>query len=354
MLSDWHTRRTRNREIGFIFPTYASASISPRQIFSSSGVFFMYPVDFLILLQNFMMTFSTMLYGNHTAKRCKAALAVSGSDRSFDFSSAKLAPNPHKLEKTFPHVLKRLLRIRDQLFTRIQAGPKSFFVAPRRARLLWHRFPCRFDQTDSYFLNFQDKFVSDQDPDEESTGRVTLKDGIDLELIDTASSINSKIPSSEFGTTAEKFQGLALQAINVDSCHGFILCFSLARKETFEALKKYYEFILAYVLAHNAQKSSKHFFTLSFFQFFAAARSVKATSWWPLVLVGTHSDIVRSDDDQGAAKSPRAVSAAEIAAFCSACHDAPFVEISAKEGSNVNTVLRKISRCIQACTTKAS
>eukprot|EP01122_Echinamoeba_exundans_P010885 TRINITY_DN4175_c0_g1_i1.p1 TRINITY_DN4175_c0_g1~~TRINITY_DN4175_c0_g1_i1.p1 ORF type:complete len:254 (+),score=34.22 TRINITY_DN4175_c0_g1_i1:158-919(+) len=177
-----------------------------------------------------------------------------------------------------------------------------------------------------FFQLTQKKFVTDHDPDEETTGRVSTKDGFDLELIDTTSSLNSKIPSSEFGTTAEKFQGLALQAITVDGCHGFILCFSLLRKETFTALQKYYEFILA----------------------------VKATTWWPLVLVGTHSDMVQSNDDADSSKPPAAVTQAEIDAFCAVCHDAPYVQLGLKDGDNIGTVLRRISKCIKSCTGKSA
>lgn len=101
--------------------------------------------------------------------------------------------------------------------------------------------------------------MTDHDPDEETTGRTSNRDGFDLEFIDTASSVNTKIPSADFGTTAEKFQGLALQAITVDSCHGFILTFSLLRKDTFTILQKYYEFILAYAIHRVLSLKSSRF-----------------------------------------------------------------------------------------------
>lgn len=100
----------------------------------------------------------------------------------------------------------------------------------------------------------QGKLV-DTDPDEERTAKATLKDGIQLEMIDTVSSINSKVPSVEYGTSAEKFQGLALQFMNIDSCSGFILCFSLAKRESFLVLEKYYDFILACVERTDAPNS---------------------------------------------------------------------------------------------------
>jgi len=74
------------------------------------------------------------------------------------------------------------------------------------------------------------------------------KISIELTVLDTASSFNSKTPTAEVSEATIKFKGISNQFMNIDACDGFILCCSPLKKQSLEALEVYIDFILTYDL----------------------------------------------------------------------------------------------------------